>query len=96
MITHDALAILPIINPTTGPMPSAPAQPSAAVPPDASPIRLACVEVCNFRRLAKPRPDLDETIMVLRLQGPRDALSAATNSGKRTLPNGLPGEGRSE
>jgi hypothetical protein len=80
MITHKALAIHPIVNPTTSPAPSAPTELSTAVHPDASPIRLACVEVCSVRRLAKTRLDLDETTMIL---------IGANNSDKTSLLIGL-------
>jgi predicted ATP-dependent endonuclease of OLD family len=43
---------------------------------DASPIRLVCVEVCNFRRLAKTRLDLDAATTIL---------VGANNSGKTSL-----------
>lgn len=48
----------------------------APVPPGAPPIRLACVEVCNFRRLAKTRLEFDETTTIL---------VGANNSGKTSL-----------
>jgi len=44
--------------------------------PDASPISLACVEVCNFRRLAKARLELDKDITIL---------VGTNNSGKTSL-----------
>ncbi|MFW9082544.1 AAA family ATPase [Pseudomonas sp. P2757] len=45
-------------------------------PPCVAPIRLACVEVSNFRRLAKTRLDLDEITTIL---------VGANNSGKTSL-----------
>lgn len=50
--------------------------PVAAAPNVPPPIRLACVEVCNFRRLACTRLDLDEETTVL---------VGANNSGKTSL-----------
>lgn len=44
--------------------------------PSTPPIRLACVEVCNFRRLAKTRLELDEATTIL---------VGANNSGKTSL-----------
>jgi predicted ATP-dependent endonuclease of OLD family len=77
MITYETPAPPPAVNPTSGPAPSVPAELSAAaVLPDASPIRLACVEVCNFRRLAKTRLELDEATTIL---------VGANNSGKTSL-----------
>lgn len=40
------------------------------------PIRLACVEVCNFRRLAKTRLEVDKDTTIL---------VGANNSGKTSL-----------
>ena len=50
--------------------------PAAVAPVPVPPIRLACVEVCNFRRLACTRLDLDEETTVL---------VGANNSGKTSL-----------
>lgn len=53
---------------------------AAGCPPSATdappPVWLACVEVCNFRRLAKTRLELDETTTIL---------VGANNSGKTSL-----------
>ena len=78
MTTHKIPAPSTDDNPVAGPAPSVlPATSTvAAPPPDASPIRLACVEVCNFRRLAKTRLELDETTTIL---------VGANNSGKTSL-----------
>ncbi|CAB3802780.1 hypothetical protein LMG28614_05696 [Paraburkholderia ultramafica] len=78
MSTHEISAPSSTANPASSPAPSATAAPSAeaTAPPDASPIRLACVEVCNFRRLAKTRLELDEAITTL---------VGANNSGKTSL-----------
>lgn len=78
MTTHKIPAPPPAVNPAEGTAPSASAAPSAAAvaPPGASPIRLACVEVCNFRRLAKTRLELDEATTIL---------VGANNSGKTSL-----------
>ncbi|MFI0472012.1 AAA family ATPase [Halomonas sp. HMF6819] len=78
MITHEISTPSPTANPASSPTPSAPPVPSteAAAPPGASPIRLACVEVCNFRRLAKTRLEFDETTTIL---------VGANNSGKTSL-----------
>ncbi|WP_175786943.1 AAA family ATPase [Burkholderia anthina] len=65
-------------DPTSSSAPSAPAVPPAetiALPGD-SPIRLACVEVCNFRRLAKTRLELDDATTIL---------VGANNSGKTSI-----------
>lgn len=50
--------------------------PKAAVAIDTPPLRLACLEVCNFRRLAKTRLELDEVTTIL---------VGANNSGKTSL-----------
>lgn len=78
MITHEIPATPPAVCPAAGPAPSVAAASSAAgmASPDASPIRLACVEVCNFRRLAKTRLELDEVTTIL---------VGANNSGKTSL-----------
>ena len=55
--------------------PTAP-PPEGPAPPETPPIRLACVEVCNFRRLAKTRLEFDEATTVL---------VGANNSGKTSL-----------
>ncbi len=49
---------------------------AASAPALVPPIRFACVEVCNFRRLACTRLDLDEETTVL---------VGANNSGKTSL-----------
>jgi len=59
-----------------GAAPAATVVPAAAAPSPVPPIRLACVEVCNFRRLACTRLDLDEETTVL---------VGANNSGKTSL-----------
>lgn len=76
MITHEIPP--PVANAAAGPAPSArpTSSAAAAAPPGASPIRLACVEVCNFRRLAKIRLELDEATTIL---------VGANNSGKTSL-----------
>lgn len=78
MITNEISTPSFTANPASSPAPSAPAAPSveAAAPSGASPIRLACVEVCNFRRLAKTRLELDEATTIL---------VGANNSGKTSL-----------
>lgn len=45
-------------------------------PPQAPPINLACVEICNFRRLARTRLDLDDETTIL---------VGANNSGKTSI-----------
>lgn len=74
MITHDISAPHPIANPVSSPAPSV----GAAVCAEAAapPLRLACVDVCNFRRLAKTRLELDEVTTIL---------VGANNSGKTSL-----------
>lgn len=60
-----------------GPAPTVSIEPSApTATTNASPIRLTCIEVCNFRRLAKTRLELDETTTIL---------VGANNSGKTSL-----------
>lgn len=78
MITHEISDPPPTANPALSLAQSAPAAPSAAAAavPGASPIRLACVEVCNFRRLGKTRLELDEATTIL---------VGANNSGKTSL-----------
>jgi predicted ATP-dependent endonuclease of OLD family len=77
MITHEALAPPTAVNTTLAPAPSTSAEShTVEVPSDPPPIRLACVQVCNFRRLAKTRLDLDETTTIL---------VGANNSGKTSL-----------
>lgn len=74
---HKMSAPPPAANPAAGPAPSPSVAPSVTLAPsDASPIRLACVEVCNFRRLAKTRLELDEATTIL---------VGANNSGKTSL-----------
>lgn len=68
MITHNINAA-PVSAPALG-------TPVAAELNVSPPIRLACVEVCNFRRLACTRLDLDEETTVL---------VGANNSGKTSL-----------
>lgn len=67
MTIHDKSAPSSIVAPGSGPVPKGPAEQSeeAVAPPSAPPIRLACVEVCNFRRLAKTRLDFDEATTIL-------------------------------
>lgn len=74
MITHTIKAA-PVSEPTATAAPSL-GTPVAAEPNVSPPIRLACVEVCNFRRLACTRLDLDEETTVL---------VGANNSGKTSL-----------
>jgi predicted ATP-dependent endonuclease of OLD family len=78
MITHEMPATDSGVNPVSDAAACSVATPSAAVatPADASSIRLACVEVCNFRRLAKTRLELDEATTIL---------VGANNSGKTSL-----------
>lgn len=78
MVTHETSAPSPADNSAASPAPSATAPPSAeaAAPPSVSPIRLACVEICNFRRLAKTRLELDEVTTIL---------VGANNSGKTSI-----------
>lgn len=78
MNTHEISPPSSAANPASSPASSSPAAPSAeaVAPPGASPIRLACVEVCNFRRLAKTRLELDEATTIL---------VGANNSGKTSL-----------
>ncbi|OXI86015.1 ATP-dependent endonuclease [Burkholderia sp. AU33423] len=78
MFPHEISASSPAVNSAADSPPSAPAAPSAeaAAPPSISPIRLACVEVCNFRRLSKTRLELDEATTIL---------VGANNSGKTSL-----------
>lgn len=74
MITHTIKAA-PVSEPTATAAPSL-GIPVAAKPNVSPPIRLACVEVCNFRRLACTRLDFDEETTVL---------VGANNSGKTSL-----------
>jgi len=74
MITHTIKAA-PVSEPTAIAAPSL-GTPVAAESNVSPPIRLACVEVCNFRRLACTRLDLDEETTVL---------VGANNSGKTSL-----------
>ncbi len=74
MITHTIKAA-PVSEPTATAAPLL-GTPVAAEPNVSPPIRLACVEVCNFRRLACTRLDLDEETTVL---------VGANNSGKTSL-----------
>ena len=77
MITHEIPAHLPAAGVDVGHEPSASTAPPATVcPPGTSPIRLACVEVCNFRRLANTRLELDDATTIL---------VGANNSGKTSL-----------
>jgi len=75
MDTHGTFA--PSIAASAG-SPAATAESSAnpTPPPGAPPIRLSCVEICNFRRLEKTRLDLDEAITIL---------VGANNSGKTSI-----------
>ena len=70
MFTHSIPAV------TAGAASAAIMAPAAEVPFSGPPIRLACVEICNFRRLACTRLDLDEETTVL---------VGANNSGKTSL-----------
>lgn len=74
MITHTIKAA-PVSEPTATAAPSL-GIPVAAKPNVSPPIRLACVEVFNFRRLACTRLDFDEETTVL---------VGANNSGKTSL-----------
>ena len=78
MNTHEISPSSLAANPALSPASSSPAASSAeaVAPPGASPIRLACIEVCNFRRLAKTRLELDEATTIL---------VGANNSGKTSL-----------
>jgi predicted ATP-dependent endonuclease of OLD family len=78
MDTHETSPPLPVDHSASSPAPEVTAAPSAevAAPGGASPIRLACVEICNFRRLAKTRLELDEAATIL---------VGANNSGKTSL-----------
>lgn len=78
MTTHETSSPSLSITPPSSLAASSLAEQSveAAAPPSASPIRLACVEVCNFRRLAKTRLELDEATTIL---------VGANNSGKTSL-----------
>lgn len=78
MITHEIPAAIPAPDPAAVPALTVPVvlSSNASVAPDAPPIRLACVEVCNFRRLAKTRLELDEATTIL---------VGANNSGKTSL-----------
>ncbi|MCP1574180.1 putative ATP-dependent endonuclease of OLD family [Herbaspirillum rubrisubalbicans] len=49
-------------------------------PPTSPPVRLACVEICNFRRLAQTRVHLDESTTIL---------VGANNSGKTSILSAL-------
>ncbi len=74
MISHSIKAT-PVSAPTQLAAPAAGTS-TAAQPHISPPIRLACVEVCNFRRLACTRLDLDEGTTIL---------VGANNSGKTSL-----------
>ncbi|MGC5821014.1 AAA family ATPase, partial [Ralstonia pseudosolanacearum] len=74
MTTHEISAPSPAGIPAAGPVPSVTT--AAVEPPGAPPIRLACVEICNFRRLSKTRLELDEATTIL---------VGANNSGKTSL-----------
>jgi predicted ATP-dependent endonuclease of OLD family len=74
MITHTIKAASVSALPESAA--PAPGTPVAAQPNVSPPIRLACIEVCNFRRLACTRLDLDEGTTVL---------VGANNSGKTSL-----------
>ncbi len=78
MITHDIPASPLAADPVEVPAPSSSAVPREAgmASPDVSPIRLACVDVGNFRRLANTRLELDEVTTIL---------VGANNSGKTSL-----------
>ena len=74
MITHKISA-----GPASAPQTSIQASTEGAATPAnlaSPPIRLACVEICNFRRLASTHLDLDEETTVL---------VGANNSGKTSL-----------
>jgi len=74
MITHTISAAA--VGAVQAEAPSNDDAPAATAPCATPPIRLACVEVCNFRRLSSTRLDLDETTTVL---------VGANNSGKTSL-----------
>ena len=74
MITHTISAAA--VGAVPAEAPSNDDAPAATAPCATPPIRLACVEVCNFRRLSSTRLDLDETTTVL---------VGANNSGKTSL-----------
>lgn len=78
MITHEISEPSSTVSLASSPEPNAPDETSAEAATTSSdpPIRLACVEVCNFRRLAKTRLELDETTTIL---------VGANNSGKTSL-----------
>lgn len=78
MVTQGFSSPSPLVDSTASPLPDAHGGPSteAIGPPTPAPIRLACVEVSNFRRLAKTRLELDETTTIL---------VGANNSGKTSL-----------
>lgn len=72
MTTHETPALPPAETPAT----TAASGSTGATLTSISPIRLACVEVCNFRRLARTRLDVDESTTIL---------VGANNSGKTSL-----------
>lgn len=78
MVTYETSAFCPADDRALSPAPSITAVPSAeaAAPPGIPPIRLACVEICNFRRLARTRLELDEATTIL---------VGANNSGKTSI-----------
>lgn len=78
MTTYKISTSLPSNNPAPRRATSVPLAPSteSSSPAEPPPIRLACVEVCNFRRLAKTRLELDEVTTIL---------VGANNSGKTSL-----------
>lgn len=78
MATQGFSSTSPLVDSTCSATLDAPALPpnESSAPPSAAPIRLACVEVSNLRRLAKNRLDLDETTTIL---------VGANNSGKTSL-----------
>src|SRR5688572_11535781 len=72
----QASAETPIDAASAAPLSEATCQSPASAPAMSPPIRLACVEVGNFRRLAQTRLDFDECTTVL---------VGANNSGKTSL-----------
>lgn len=74
MTTHETTAPASTVNSASSPSAEPPTE--VTTNPDAPPIRLACVEVCNFRRLAKTRFFVDEETTIL---------VGANNSGKTSL-----------
>lgn len=63
-------------QPTSPPQPAQVSQPATGLSRTVPPIKLSCVEFCNFRRLSKTRLDLNDTTTVL---------VGANNSGKTSL-----------